>query len=261
LIARWLGKPKGASPVERLPLDSMSPWWGEHRSRYRFAQPHVAGKRVLEIACGTGFGSHMLAEAGAKSVVGVDVTVDAVAAASRAFASPHVHFLQGDGTALPFADDTFDVVTSFETIEHIPKYPVFVKELRRVTTAGGHLILSTPNALLTSQYPRNPFHVHEFVPEELQELLRQYYQRVELRGQLVARYYHVVPFLPGKDRAQCFLDHFRLVAWKIANRLPFRIKDTLALAVTGRHFYPSELDYCFELRVEGAPVMVAICQT
>lgn len=203
----------------------------------------------------------MLAEVGASSVIGVDVTVDAVAAASRSFASPQVQFIQGDGNALPFGDGTFDLVTSFETIEHIPRYQFFLKELRRVTKEGGQLILSTPNALVTSRYPRNPFHVHEFVPDELQELLRQEYQRVELRGQFVAPYYPVVPFLPGKDRAQCFFDHFRLIAWKVANRLPFRIKDTLALAVTGRHFYPSEFDYCFEPRVEDAPVMVAHCQT
>ncbi len=247
--------------VERLPVDSRSPWWGEHRARYRFAQPFVAGKRVLEIACGTGFGCRMLAEGGARSVVGIDVTAEAVAAAACSFGSSQISFIQGDGTALPFEDGTFDLVTSFETIEHIPRYEVFLKELRRVTREGGQLILSTPNVLVTSRYPRNPFHVHEFTPDELQELLQREYRHVELRGQLVAPYYRVVPFLPGKERARCLLDHFRLIAWKVANRLPFRVKDALALAVTGRHFYPGELDYRFELRIEDAPVLVAHCQT
>ncbi len=250
-----------SGPVERLPLSPNSPWWGEHRSRYRFAQPFAAGKRILEIACGTGFGCHMLAEAGARSVVGMDVTAEAVAAAAQSFGSSQVSFTQGDGTALPFGDGTFDLVTSFETIEHVPRYEVFLKELRRVTREGGQLVLSTPNVLVTSRYPRNPFHVHEFAPDELRELLQREYRQVELRGQRVAPYYQVVPFLPGKERAQCFLDNFRLIAWKVLNRLPFRIKDALALTVTGRHFYPCELDYRFEPRVEDAPVLVAHCQT
>lgn len=251
--------PACSGPVERLAPDPTSPWWGEHRSRYRFAQKYVPGKRVLEIACGTGFGAGMLADAGALSVVGADVSEDVVAAARRERSRPGVEFLRADGTALPFPDGTFDLATSFETVEHIPQYEEFIRELRRVTRPGGGLILSTPNALITSQYPRNPYHVHEFVPEGLRDLLARHYRKVELFGQQVSAAYRVVPFLPGREKPRTRFDRVRLVLWKVGNRLPFRVKDRLSRTLSGRPFYPGEDDYVFNTELGDAPVLVAVC--
>jgi SAM-dependent methyltransferase len=248
-----------SGPLERLPLDPRSPWWGEHRSRYRYAQPFAARKRVLDIACGTGFGSAMLVEAGAAQVVGVDLDVDGLEAAGGHFALPTLLLVQADGTALPFPDGAFDLVTSFESIEHVPDWTGFVRELRRVTRAGGVLVLSTPNVEVTSRYPRNPYHVHEFAAPELAELLGRFYARVEIRGQHAAPAYRVVPFLPGRERPRTFFDRWRLLAWKVVNRLPFAVKDRLALLCTGRHFYPTEADYRFEPTVAEAPVLLATC--
>src|SRR5438128_36070 len=111
-----VGNKAKSGPVERLPLDPTSPWWGEHRSRYCFAQRFVAHKRVLDIACGSGLGCSLLVSAGAQSLVGVDVTLQGI---FSAVLDPLGRFVQASGTALPFADGSFDVVTSFETIEHI----------------------------------------------------------------------------------------------------------------------------------------------
>jgi SAM-dependent methyltransferase len=202
----------------------------------------------------------MLAEAGAVEVVGVDLDAETLAAARRTFGNPALHFLRANGTALPFPNGAFDLVTSFETLEHIEAGECFVHELRRVTRGDGQLVLSTPNLLCTTRYPRNPFHVHEFTPGELAQLLSRFYDRVEIRGQLVAPYYRVVPFLPGRECARTFLDRFRLIAWKLGNRLPFRTKDLLARACTGRHFYPTEVDFSFENGVDdNVPVLVAAC--
>src|SRR5262245_46834665 len=85
-------------PSERLDLHPQSPWWGEHRSRYRLAQPHAGEANVLDIACGTGFGVEMLAEAGARRVVGADLEPEVVAAAGRAFAGSRRYFVTADGT-------------------------------------------------------------------------------------------------------------------------------------------------------------------
>src|SRR5436305_1525474 len=67
------GPVRTSGPVERVEIHPATPWWGEHRCRYRFALPYARGARVLDIACGTGFGAAMLAEAGARSVCGVDL--------------------------------------------------------------------------------------------------------------------------------------------------------------------------------------------
>jgi hypothetical protein len=150
-------------------------------------------------------------------------------------------------------------VTSFETLEHISESESFVRELRRVTRKGGMLILSTPNLACTSRYPRNPFHVREFTESELKDLLGSYYSRLEMRGQQVASYYRVVPFLPGREKPRTRLDHIRLITWKLANRLPFRAKDFLARACTGHSFYPGEEDYVFDPAVSEAPVLLATC--
>lgn len=246
-------------PVERLALDLTSPWWGEHRSRYCFARPHARGKRVLDIACGTGFGCEMLAQGGATEVVGVDVDTAALAAAQQGIRSQSVTFLLANGTALPFESGRFDLVTSFETLEHIPENQKFVSELRRILAPSGTLILSTPNVLVTARYPRNPFHVHEFRPDELNLLLRQHFARVEMFGQHLAPSYRVMPFLPGKEKPNGAGDRFRLLAWKVANRLPYNVKNRLARAFTGRDFYPAETDFEFRQEIGEAPVMVAVC--
>jgi 2-polyprenyl-3-methyl-5-hydroxy-6-metoxy-1,4-benzoquinol methylase len=261
---KWNGpgiaQDRQAGPVERLGLDPLSPWWGEHRSRYRFASQFVAGRRTLDIACGTGYGSAILADAGAAMVVGIDASGEAVCAAQRQFSRPGLWWFQADGTRLPLADESFDVISTFETLEHIPANERFVAELARVTRPRGRLILSTPNLLVTRHYPRNPYHVREFEPDELVDLLRGYYRRVDLLGQHLILSYRVAPFLPGREHAQTWTDRAALVAWKVTYRLPCRLRDLLARSVTGRPFFPTEADYSFTDAVDKAHVLVALAE-
>lgn len=251
--------PLGA--VERLPLDERSPWWGEHRCRYQFAQRIVAGRLVLDIASGSGFGAQMLAEAGAGAVVGCDMDSTSLGQARAAFPGERISFVAGDGTRLPIRDGSFDVVVSFETLEHIPAGRTFLQELARVLRPGGTLILSTPNRLVTDEYPRNPFHVREYTAPELDEELRAVFASVELHGQLLGPRYRVAPFLPGHDRARSPGDHLRLITWKLANRLPFAYKDRLARSLLGHPFYPAAEDYRIGAPLDEAPVLVAVCGT
>ena len=147
----------------------------EHWHRYAFARRWIEGKRVLDVACGEGYGSALLSHVAAH-VTGVDIAEEAVAHARTSYAArPNLRFEHGSATALPLADASVDVVVSFETIEHLagPDQPRMLAEIARVLTADGILVLSAPNPVEYSQARnyRNPFHLHEPARDELDALL------------------------------------------------------------------------------------------
>lgn len=164
--------------------------YGEHIARYQAATGIVKGKIVLDIASGSGYGSHILAQS-AKEVIGVDVSKDAIEYSKKYYASNNIRYLKGDGSVIPLEDNSVDVVTSFETIEHIKDYIFFMEEVKRVLKADGVFILSTPNELEFAE--GNHFHLHEFEQEELSSLAKKYYANVEhyfqstWKGNLIGR--------------------------------------------------------------------------
>jgi SAM-dependent methyltransferase len=139
----------------------------EHQVRYRHAMQLVAGRSVLDAGCGVGWGSALLAGAGAASVAGLDVDADALDDARER--TEAVSFVRGDLMELPFGDECFEVVVCFEAIEHVPDPLVALDELRRVLVPGGVLTISSPNPGVYP--PGNPFHIHEFTPDELRREL------------------------------------------------------------------------------------------
>jgi SAM-dependent methyltransferase len=152
----------------------------EHLVRYAWATQFAPGRRTLDAACGVGYGSRMLADAGATEIVGVDLDGDAVAAA-RAAAGAGATFEVADLRKLPFGDDEFDLVVSFETIEHVPDPEVVLDEFRRVLRPDGLLVLSTPNRDVYT--PGNPFHLRELTPSELEAALEKRFKSFRLRRQ------------------------------------------------------------------------------
>lgn len=147
----------------------------EHWHRYAFARRWIEGKRVLDVACGEGYGSALLSQL-AVHVTGVDIAEDAVAHARASYAArPNLRFERGSATALPLADASVDVAVSFETIEHLAgaDQPRMLAEIARVLTADGVLVLSAPNPVEYSQARNysNPFHLHEPTRDELEALL------------------------------------------------------------------------------------------
>lgn len=146
--------------------------FNEHRARYLLARRYAAGQTVLDAACGTGYGTALLAEV-ARFAVGVDIAGEAVAYARQNYASQHTAFLQADCFALPFPSAHFDLVAAFEIIEHVGDAAGFLAELRRMLRPGGLLLLSTPNRLYYTEDRAevNPFHVREFSYAEFRELL------------------------------------------------------------------------------------------
>jgi 2-polyprenyl-3-methyl-5-hydroxy-6-metoxy-1,4-benzoquinol methylase len=152
----------------------------EHLARYEWAAGLAPGRRVLDAGCGTGYGAEMLAAAGAASVVGVD-TAAAVVEAARARANERIAFERADVARLPHADGSFDLVTCFEVIEHVPDPGAVLGELRRVLAPDGVLAVSSPNA---DRYaPGNPHHVREFTTSEFRALLAEAFPAVRLLAQ------------------------------------------------------------------------------
>ena len=174
------------------------PVYLEHLARYRFAQRYVAGQRVLDIACGVGYGTSLLAEAGAVPAIGIEVDAASIAYAERRYGkTPNVRFVQASASRLvEVAPGPYDVCVSFETIEHLEDPEQFLRDVARVLTAQGLLIISTPNRYLYSPenydglHPRNPFHRREWTVPEFLSLLSQQFDILSVHGQLLlsARY-------------------------------------------------------------------------
>ena len=156
----------------------------EHLNRYYFAKQFVSGKTVLDAACGTGYGSAILSPE-AKSVIGIDISKEAVDYANDLYKDDKVSFIEGSVAELPFDDDAFDVVVSFETIEHVgsKEQNMFLKEIKRVMKSDGILIMSSPNHSVYKNRGENHFHVKELDYLEFKILLESKFKYVRFFSQ------------------------------------------------------------------------------
>jgi SAM-dependent methyltransferase len=169
---------------ERFTPECVREIWYEHIHRYVFARELVAHKRVLDAACGEGYGSALLAGA-AQSVTGVDLSEEAVRHARGRYRAANLAFRQADCLELPFDDAEFDCIVSFETLEHLEDHEALLREFRRVLEPGGFLLLSSPDkAVYTDRLQnRNEFHLRELYRGELEALLSAHFPAYRLWGQ------------------------------------------------------------------------------
>ncbi len=220
---------------ERQLLNPKDPWWGEHVHRYQEVLPYLGhSDLVLDLACGTGFGSSMIASKTTGMVTGGDISEEALEECDKNWKSPNLQFLKIDATKIPFPDNYFDVLVSFETIEHSTKYHAIVQEFYRVLKPGSRAFISTPNFPVNSPSGKvtNPYHTQEFTYNELKSLLIAVFPEVEIMGQKFNRPRRGVRGFAG-----------RLIYWLFNLRglrkiAPHSVKNGLSKFFSGHSFYP-----------------------
>ena len=152
----------------------------DHLARYQYAAPVCRGKRILDVATGSGYGANILRANGAANVVAVDREQAALDYAADRYGTDRIEWVNADAYELPF-DGEFDVVVSFETIEHVKEPGRFVQQCKKAMKADGVYVVSTPENVGGPFV--SPYHELEFNRHEFQELLERHFGSVELLGQ------------------------------------------------------------------------------
>ncbi len=155
----------------------------QHIMRYVFASNYVKDKVIVDVACGTGYGSHYLALQGARYTIAIDLDIRALLIANKYYSTSNLDYVCGDAKYLPLRSDSIEVFISFETIEHLDKPTLFINEITRTLKPSGTLIISTPNKRWT-MHP--PYHLHEFYPDEFYKLLKGYFAQIERYAQYIS---------------------------------------------------------------------------
>jgi GT2 family glycosyltransferase/SAM-dependent methyltransferase len=154
----------------------------EHLHRYAIWREYAGGKRVLDLACGTGHGSYIIASEAAE-VVGIDVNASAIRRASKSFTRPNLKFMVADGVDLPFDAQSFDVVIANEILDHVDNPEALASEARRVLADGGLFLASTPTKSVHNQSKNaHQLHASQSELEEFRELLSRNFGHVHYTG-------------------------------------------------------------------------------
>lgn len=191
------------SYVERLEVNEATRetmLYDEHIVRYEFVKPFVLEKKVLDIACGSGYGVQMMKQAGARHVIGIDADNQAITEAKQEYREEGIEFRLGNAEHLDLPDAAVDVITSFETIEHLDRYESYLAELARVLTGEGVAFISTPNRDVFGQ--KNPFHVKEFTKSEFESALKQHFPFVKILEQKNA----LASFIAGSGKGEILVN-------------------------------------------------------
>ena len=235
--------------VERInPLTVPPGILSVHSVRYEFAAPFCAGKKTLDIACGAGYGTALLADT-AFSVVGGDADDGAIDFARTHYTRVNATFDKMDALHMAFPNATFDRVVSFETIEHLSDRDAFLAEVTRVLSGDGVFIVSTPLVPVTNNKPANPHHFVEYSLADFDGLLRKYFREVDLYGQMRVQ--------SGAHRVLQALDVFG-----IRHRIPsvLRKRATRALATVPYEDMDTSNQVIVKGRFDRAHDMVAVCR-
>ncbi len=236
--------PPSLDCTERMdPADAHPRTFWEHVARYRFAARFVRGKRVLDVACGEGYGAAVMVMAGAASVVGVDIAADVC---ERARANYGLDARFGDASALPLPDRSVNLIVSFETIEHVDNPSAFLRECTRVLDPAGTLVISTPNRPVYADGPTNPYHKTELDEDEFTRLLKELFKSVHIYTQYprTAAPWSLRSLVAERSPWLKVRGFWRVSSWfcpKIRNHLDPTIRKATDRAILGREGLASRL--------------------
>jgi ubiquinone/menaquinone biosynthesis C-methylase UbiE len=226
---------------ERQDHDENNPWWGEHIHRYEMVFPYVSDdSRILDIACGNGFGSYLLSNKTSGEVTGADISPETIEKCRHSFPKQeNLKFRVMDGTKLPFENDYFDLLVSFETIEHTTQFREMLAEFARVLKKDGLAVISTPNIVVNSPggIVTNPYHTQEFTYDELQVILNTSFSDVKIGGQKYVRYSN-----------KTFRNRIAEAAEKVLymrgfRKIPLSIQNVIMNTLIHKNMYPLPSDY------------------
>jgi len=155
----------------------------EHLVRYLLAINYIKDKTVLDIACGIGYGTYYLSPY-CKNITGVDNSDEAIKIAKKRYKRSNLFFLKADATSTTLESSSFDVIVSYETIEHINDQKAFLSEIMRLLKPDGLLLLSCPNIAWSKKYNiKNIFHFREYTFSEIKNLLLTYFRFIDIAPQ------------------------------------------------------------------------------
>lgn len=156
----------------------------DHLQRYNYFKNYYKDKVVLDLACGAGYGSEIIKNFGAKEVIGVDISSDAVEFAKSNYSNEKLNFFELNYKDIASLKKKFDLIVSFETIEHLPDQGDFLEKIGEVLVDGGQVICSTPNRLrYSNQGIINEFHMTELSIEEFRNLFSKHFKVLKEFGQ------------------------------------------------------------------------------
>jgi SAM-dependent methyltransferase len=152
-----------------------------HLSRYEFASQYIDSRVVLDIACGTGYGTSILASQGAKNIIGVDASTEAIQYANEHYLKDNIKFILGDAQKFTLSTK-IDVAISFETIEHLKDPECLLRNVVGILKADGKFIISTPirHKGTIDTKPDNVYHQREWNETEFCQLLKCYFKHSEI---------------------------------------------------------------------------------
>lgn len=219
----------------------------EHFHRYYAISSVVNQKVVLDIACGEGYGTELISKSASK-VFGVDISNETIKHAQQKYQKDNIQFCVGSTSKIPFEDDSFDIVVSFETIEHHDEHEQMMLEIKRVLKADGMLIISSPEKTNynSSLKKKNEFHVKELEYIEFKELIEKHFSYNEFYFQN-----NIYGSILINERSKDFtlLDHHETEIRNILNpkydlcfASDFKIESSISSFLIGNHVIKTKIE-------------------